>query len=304
MSKSLRMVLLAIFCGQISLFCLLACVFNLKRQYRYATLLYDMLPLYPVLSIFGFIFYVVTLLLIDNFPLFIQLPLILPGFFVFAFIFYRAFRWFNCYRMSKYEAFLKELQDPKYSVKLHSEYKDTLGKDDPKFIHVFIRHDVDIYLHRLKRMVALEKKYNIKATVFFRLHAERYKFDSAIPIIEDLKRDNFEIGYHYEVLTRTKGEKEPAIELFEKELAYLRTLAPINYVVAHGDKYDNGQIFSELDKAKLKIDSSYNFKNCLYLSEAGGNDMYSKYNKHIFSFIKSAKKGDVIQILIHADWWY
>ena len=297
------MVLVTIVFGFISLFCLVGCVFNLKRQYRYATLLYDMLPLYPVLSTFGFIFYVLTVLQI-GLPLFIQLPLIIPGFLSFAFIFYRSFRWFNSYRMSKYEAFLKELQDPKYSVKLHSEYKDTLGKDDPEFIHVFIRHDVDIYLHRLKRMVALEKKYNVKSTVFFRLHAERYKFDSAIPIIEDIKQAGFEIGYHYEVLARTNGKKEPAIVLFEKELAYLRTLAPINYVVAHGDKYDNGQIFKELDKDKLKIESSYNFKNCLYLSEAGGNDMFAKYNKHIFSFFKSAKKGDVIQILIHADWWY
>ena len=43
-----------------------------------------------------------------------------------------------------------------------------------------------------------------------------------------------EIGYHYEVLSETKGDSDKAIKLFEKQLSEFRQIIPVNTICMHG----------------------------------------------------------------------
>ena len=41
-----------------------------------------------------------------------------------------------------------------------------------------------------------------------------------------------------------------------------------------------------------------------YLSDAGGNNMIRTKGSHIFDNLQKAKLGELVQVLIHADWWF
>jgi hypothetical protein len=212
-------------------------------------------------------------------------------------------RWSNSYRLSVYSDFLDELKKEKYSVKSFSEY-DLTSQLDKNKIHVFLRHDVDLSLNRFLNIIKLEIKKEITSTSFFRLHSEKYVFEKAIPIIQYLQAEGFEIGYHYEVLSQTKGNTEEALSLFTKELNELRETVPVKVVSHHGDKYSNQQIWPLVDKAKLDVWSAYDMKRDIYITDTGGKNMIKHPGFHIFDKLKEAKPGDVVQILVHADWWY
>ena len=153
-------------------------------------------------------------------------------------------------------------------------------------------------------MTQIEKEKGICSTLFFRLHSEKYSFKKIIPFIKKLAEEGFEIGYHYEVLSQTKGNTEEALSLFSKELSDLREIAPIGVVAHHGDKYDNHKIWALIDKEALDVWSAYDMKRDIYLTDTGGNFMTRSNKQHIFDLIEKAKPGDIVQILIHADWWY
>lgn len=274
--------------------------FSLHKQYRYATIFTDMLRYYTPLTIATFGLY--TIILSISLSIIELIPFLLFGILVTIYNVYNAVRWSSCYSINNYENFLKELSNSKYSVKLFSDYKEEDTEKDK--ITVFIRHDIDLSLPRLKKIMKLEEKYGLKSTSFFRLHSEKYNFNNAIPIIKELLSKKFEVGYHYEVLSQTNGNEEEAISLFEKELLYLRELANIHVVAAHGDKYNNRNIWSKIDKKKLDIRSAYDLKYDFYITEAGGKDMIKNTGNHIFNKIKEAKTGNIIQVLVHPDWWY
>ncbi len=72
----------------------------------------------------------------------------------------------------------------------------------------------------------------------------------------------------------------------------------------HGDKYSNQKIWPLIDKEKLEVWSAYDMKSDIYITDTGGKNMFKQYGFHIFDKLKKAKPGDIVQILIHADWWY
>ena len=283
-------------------------IYSLIQENRYATILTDMLPFYQPLNFFALLSvvgssYLIMYIyewspprwvapLILSIGLLLNLSLIIP-----------LRKWSNCYRLSVYADFLDELNKEPYSVKSFSEY-DLKSQFDKDRIHVFLRHDVDLSLNRLLNVVKLEMEKKLHSTLFFRLHSEKYTFEKAIPIIQYLCSEGFEIGFHYEVLSQTKGNTEEALNLFTKELNKLREYTPIKVVSHHGGKYSNHKIWPLIDKEKLAVWSAYDMKKDLYLTDAGGRNMFKRHNSHIFDKLKKAELGDVVQILIHADWWY
>jgi hypothetical protein len=85
-----------------------------------------------------------------------------------------------------------------------------------------------------------------------------------------------EIGYHYETLSKSRGNYPAAIDLFEKELARLRQVCPIQTISMHGNPlspYDNRDLWKRYDfrqfglagEAYLSID----YHRLAYLTDAG-----------------------------------
>lgn len=275
--------------------------FSYWRGYRYATILFDLLPVYPILALIGFGGVLTGSILWLGFPYWI--PFLIIGLIITPLLIFVNIRWLLGYRMKKYEELLAELSQDKYDIRPFKDYFSG-KKNDPNKITVYIRHDVDISLQRQHKMAELEKKYGIQSTYLFRLHAERYEFEQAKPIIQDLVKDGFEIGFHYESLSQTKGDSESAIKLFAEELKQIREITPIHIVAAHGDKYKNRTIWPSIPKEKLKVWSCYDLKRDHYISDAGGYDMFKRFGHHLFQKLTKTAKGEIVQILIHPDWWF
>jgi hypothetical protein len=79
-------------------------------------------------------------------------------------------------------------------------------------------------------MARLEHRFGIKSTYYF-----RYPKTFHIPIILEIQDLGHEVGYHYEVLDKTKGNIPAAAQLLREELAIFRKLFRVNTVCAHGN---------------------------------------------------------------------
>jgi len=219
-----------------------------------------------------------------------------------SYLFYLVKRWRSCYTLSRYTAFLQLLSSDKFEVKLFRDYHQNNISQNK--VNVFIRHDVDLSISRLKKILDIEKEYQLRSTCFFRLHSPKYSFNEVRTLIKTLANEGFEIGFHYETLSQTKGNKSRAKLLFSEELKLIRSVVDVTVISHHGDRYNNHLLYPLLDHKELRIWSAYDMKTDLYLTDTGGDDMYRKHKQHIFERINEAKPGDIVQILIHADWWY
>ena len=95
-----------------------------------------------------------------------------------------------------------------------------------------IRHDIDTRYDSpiALQMARFEVSNNISATYYFRTIPD--VFDESV--IRDIYEMGHEIGYHYEVLSLTRGNLEKAIDLFQKDLSRLRSICPIHTICQHG----------------------------------------------------------------------
>jgi hypothetical protein len=276
--------------------------FSLKKQYRYATQIFDMIRVYPILTIVLFTGFFIRGLLTEI-PISDTMLLVSPFILVLDLIlFYYSLDWYSDYTLTAFRDFMESLVSDEFTIISYQDYES--GNVDSKKVNVFLRHDVDISLSRTMKMADIQKELGVYSTYFFRLHAERYYFEDAIPLIENISDQGFGIGLHYETLSLAKGDKQKALELLTSDIERLREFAPVNVVAAHGQKgYKNQDIWEDVDKEALQISSAYDMKYDLYLSDAGGKRLRGKDGKYLFDRIYEAKPGQIVQILIHPDWW-
>ena len=162
-----------------------ALVFVIIKQYRFATMLFDMLRFYIPLTILALVSYCTGLILIiilktDQVRLFpYEIIYISFGIIFSSYLTYTFYHWRGNYSNKLYGRFLDELKKTKYSVRLFSEYVSKESQNKSEKINVYIRHDVDLSVPRLLKLTQLEKERGIFSTLFFRLHSEKYSFDKA-----------------------------------------------------------------------------------------------------------------------------
>lgn len=286
--------------------------FVYSRYYRFATKIFDFLPFYPIIVLLGFVTSIcgIFYLFSNN----ILLPIIITSLTIyFGTQFTLFWRWFSSYRLKNYSKFLQRLKNnSNIRIIAVNEWLNNPQKD-PDHVLVLIRHDVDISLIRAKRMSIEEKKLNIPSCYYLRNNAERYSFDEAKQFIQYLTESSlFSVGFHYESITKVKGDLTKATEIFSEEVKEFRTIYPIRMVAAHGDKYRNGRLVSErlVDLESLKLKSSYQLPYNHYLSEAGGFHHFKSRNNKKETFLEKLKVldeitiGSLVQILVHPDWWF
>lgn len=114
----------------------------------------------------------------------------------------------------------------------------------PKQKVVLLRHDVDDRkLHSLE-FAKIQAERGIVGTYYFRVVPE--SFD--VQVIQEIAELGHEIGYHYEDMDFAKGDPHEAILFFEKHLAKIRAVAPVNTICMHGSpksKYDNKDVWKK-----------------------------------------------------------
>jgi len=146
---------------------------------------------------------------------------------------------------------------------------------------VILRHDVDRLLHRAMDIAEVEANSGIKATYYMR--TTRSVFRPAA--LTQLHQLGHEVGYHYEVLSKSRGKYQQAIARFEQELMQFRRIVPVDTISMHGSPllpWDNRHLwryydFREYDllgEAYLSID----YTNVYYFTDTGRSWDAGRYN--------------------------
>lgn len=187
------------------------------------------------------------------------------------------------FTISKYDKLCHTILNSGYSTQTIFSYLTSRTKFDKV---VVLRHDVDRKrLECALRIASVEHNLGIQSTYYF-----RYPKTFNTKIIKKIEDMGHEIGYHYEVLSKAKGNYEKAISLFNDELTKINKMFDVKTICMHGSpmsKYDNRDIWKFYDFRKWGIvGEAYLSLNgdLLYFSDTGRN--WSNKNK-IRDFIEN-----------------
>jgi hypothetical protein len=167
----------------------------------------------------------------------------------------------------KYSSLCDELIKCGFTLMTVKEYLS----NPPHEKYAILRHDVDSRPLRSVKMAQLEHSMGISSTYYFR-HTDNVFIPHIIKEVADL---GHEIGFHYEVLSKSNGDYPRAIALFEKELADFKEIDEISTICMHGSPlspYDNRDLWKVYDfrdygiigDAYLSMDANQH-----YLSDTG-----------------------------------
>jgi hypothetical protein len=96
---------------------------------------------------------------------------------------------------------------------------------------IILRHDVDRKPDQALKIAQIEYELGLRSTFYFRLVKEVFQPE----IIKQIESLGHEIGYHYEVLDKAKGNTNKAILIFKEELDELRKVANVTTICMHGN---------------------------------------------------------------------
>ena len=137
---------------------------------------------------------------------------------------------------------------------------------------IILRHDVDRAVKRALDMAQLEHEYDIASTYYFR-HTEDVFRPEIMQKIADM---GHEIGFHYEVMDKAKGDAEKAIEIFKQELEDMRKVTDVTTVCMHGNPFalwSNRDLWEKYDLKDFRIIGepylSIDYNKVLYLTDTG-----------------------------------
>ncbi len=108
-----------------------------------------------------------------------------------------------------------------------------------------VRHDVDRKINNSLLMAEREHSLGIRSSYYF-----RYPSTFRPAVITKIKDLGHEIGYHYEVLSKTHGDYDKAVSLFISELEAFRKICPVDTICMHGSplsKYNNRDLWDRYD---------------------------------------------------------
>ena len=183
-----------------------------------------------------------------------------------------------------------------------------------------MRHDIDRRAQRAQDTARIEQELGIRATYYFRMNGSVFK----PKIIKDIEDLGHEVGYHYEVLGKAKGDHKKAIGLFEDELLEIRKICNVRTIAMHGNplsKYGDLALWKEYDfrdfgitgEAYLSADKdldyfsdtgrSWNSKNNMRDFMPGrGMESTASSTEDMIRLINS-KKIKRVYILTHPERW-
>ena len=137
---------------------------------------------------------------------------------------------------------------------------------------IIVRHDVDRKPENALKMAKLEDDMGVTSTYYFRMQKGVFKPE----IIKEIADMGHEVGYHYEVLDKAKGNFEEAIKIFEDELRRFREICEVKTVCMHGNPltpWVNKDLWSRYDFKEFDIIGepyiSIDYEKVLYLSDTG-----------------------------------
>jgi len=187
--------------------------------------------------------------------------------------------------------------------------------------YFIVRHDVDGNIRNALDMAHIDARNGIRSTFYFRVKPLLFNPD----IIKQIRFLGHEIGYHYEVLSDTKGDMKKARLLFMANLKKVRSLAPVETVCMHGrslSPHNNLDFWSQngLEQFDLIAEPylTIDYSDKYYFSDTSHCWDNHKYNlrdivnsrgsmgiKTTDELIKFLRTADQIKgaILTHSNFW-
>jgi RNA binding exosome subunit len=171
------------------------------------------------------------------------------------------------FTIDKYRKLCDALLRSGYSVSTVTSY---LGNPKQAQNVLIMRHDVDRKPHRALLMAQVEHEFSIKSTYYFRFNKKVFYPQ----LIREIAKMGHEIGYHYEVLDKAKGDHGRAIEIFKNELDEFRKITQIKTICMHGNpltEWDNRDIWDKHDFNDFGLigEAYLSFSDITYLSDTG-----------------------------------
>lgn len=163
-----------------------------------------------------------------------------------------------------YRRLCRNIIDSGYEVHTVEKYLQA----QPESGFVILRHDVDSRPKKALLMAEMECEMDINSTYYFRFTKGLFVPD----IIERIRSLGHEVGYHYEVLSKTRGNFEDAIKLFKYELAQFNKICKISTICMHGSvlsAHDNRELWNLYDFR------DFNIAGEAYLSVGEGLNYFS-----------------------------
>jgi len=175
------------------------------------------------------------------------------------------------FTIKKYKELLIALKENEYKTIIPYESSYSWCQNEGKKF-LILRHDIDKNCKIVVEFAKLEKKYNFRGIYYFRKINDQFDANT-IKIVSALQH---EIGYHYEALTKTKGNVEKAIEIFSNELKELREIVPVHTICMHGaplKKWDNRRLWKKYNYHDFDIQFEpyfdVDFNQVFYLTDTG-----------------------------------
>jgi hypothetical protein len=193
---------------------------------------------------------------------------------------------------------------------------------DPQEHTVILRHDVDKMPRNSELFAYLEHKTGIRASYYFRTVPQSFQRQ----IIRRIASLGHEIGYHYEDLDLCNGDLDKAYLSFQKNLAMLRELVPVQTICMHGSpmsRQNNRELWSTHDYRRLGIMgetySDIDYSKVLYLTDTGRGwnfadasirdkvttsfDIKARNTWHLIRLIQEGGLASQIMINTHPQRW-
>lgn len=179
--------------------------------------------------------------------------------------------------IQKYEGFCTAVKDSGRIVLPVVNYLT----DPPEGRKLVIRHDVDISGKKTLPMAELEREFGFRTSYYYR----KVKRTFSPQIMGAVAQLGHEVGYHYEVLDKAKGDVKKAREIFDEELKEFRSLVDVKTVSMHGNPltaWDNRDFWqyyrlSDFDLAG-ECYLSFDADKIIYLSDTGRTWEEGKHN--------------------------
>jgi hypothetical protein len=199
----------------------------------------------------------------------------------------------NDFTIKKYQQLCHALlKSNRKGITINSYFKKDYNDNDLFFL---MRHDVDRKPDNALNMAEIEHNLSIQSTYYF-----RYPYTFDIDVIKKIYHLNHEVGYHYEVLSKARGDYHKALYLFAQEVSEMRKIGKINTICMHGtplSKYNNKDFgtYIKYDKYEISGDALLSIKDLQYFSDTGRG--WNSEN-NIRDYIPNNKK---IRLLANTD---
>lgn len=221
------------------------------------------------------------------------------------------------FTMSKYKELCLTLLSNNYTPLTVYSYLKMERQSNDRLI--MLRHDVDRKPDKALQMAKLESDLGIKSTYYFRCVKGIFN----LGIMARINSYGHEIGYHYEVLSKAKGDYEKAIELFRRELDEFKKICKIQTICMHGSplsRYDNRDLWKRYDFKEFGLagEAYLSIKDVSYFSDTGRswnwknkvrdflqdnkNEVFIQTTDELIKLIKENKIGK-LYLLVHPERW-